>query len=256
MRTAIIMTGLLVAAACGDNTQEEAKKLAQEQADKLAAEKRASAPAVAYKVEVPVLGGHRIDCLDLFPDVKPFSDAISAAEKRAEAVEMKQLDRKEQIKRQPGVNAVCEFRRGGVRPTAEEQKKMSEKTQRLGVLPGDIYCEVRVDCGKPFDENYESNCRKLSQHEGHRDLGVFSCILKTIRAERDAYRYKLYEPDTKCYLDVLGGPSVTDDPIPRGCAKAAIDAIKVESIAKYKNLGPTPADLVEAQKQSEEAATP
>lgn len=254
MRTAIILTGLLLAAACGDNTEEEAKKLAQEQADKLAAEKRASSPVTTYKVEVPVVGGHRIDCLDLFPDVKPFSDAISAAEKRAEVVEMKQLDRKEQIKRQPGVNAVCEFRRTGVRPTAEEQKKMSEKTQRLGVLPGDIYCEVRVDCGKPFDENFESNCRKMSQHEVHRDLGTVSCILKTIRAERDAYRYKLYEPDTRCYLDVLGGPSVVDDPIPRGCAQAAIDAIKVESIAKYKNLGPTPADLVEAQKPDAPAA--
>jgi hypothetical protein len=244
---------LLVVAACGDNAEEEARKLAQTQADEAAAAKKASSPAVTVKVDVPVVGGHPIQCTDLFGDMKPFNDGISGAVGSTQTVSMRQLDRKEQIKRQPGVNAICEFVRDGERPSAEEQKKMAEKTQRLGVLPGDFYCEVRVDCGKPNDENWEANCRKMMNHDGHRELGVFSCRMKSMRAENDAFRYKVYEPDTKCFLDVLGGHSVVDDPIPRACTKAAMELITNDSIAKYKNLGPTPIDLIEAQKKAAEA---
>jgi hypothetical protein len=245
---------LLVVAACGDNAEEEARKLAQTQADEAAAAKKASSPAVAYKVDVPVVGGHPIQCVDLFgTDMKVFNEGISGAVGSTQTVTMHQLDRKEQIKRQPGVNAICEFMREGVRPSAEEQKKMAEKTQRLGVLPGDFYCEVRIDCGKPFDENWEANCRKMMNHTGHRELGVFACVMKSIRAENDSFRYKVYEPDTKCFLDVLGGHPVVDDPIPRACTKAAMELITADSIAKYKNLGPTPIDLLDAQKKAAEA---
>jgi len=254
MITLSLVTVLGAAAGCGKSAEEEAKKMAEEQAAKNAEARRSENAAQTYKIEVPVMGGHRIDCLDLFPDIKPFEEGISAASGEKVELVLHQLDRKVQIKRQPGVNAVCEFLRAGTPLTPEEQKKMSEKTARLGVQPGDRWCEIRVDCGKPFDENWESNCRKMLNHEGHRDLGVFSCVMKSMRAERDAFRYKLFEPDTKCYLDILGGDSVTDDPVPRACAKAAIDEMNADSIAKYKNLGPTPADLVEAQQDKDKPA--
>lgn len=211
---------------------ESAKEYAEAQAKKSQAEKRGN--AVVETIEVPIKGGIRIECADLLTDLEQFNTGIN------DTVHLKQLDQRQQIKRQPGVNAICELIRDGERPTAEEQQKMSAKTERLGTLPGDPYCEIRIDCGRPAMDDYESKCRSMEQHEANRDLGIFACVLKSQRAERDAYRFKFFEPDTGCFLDVLGGPSVTGNEIPLACAKAAMDQIKAESIAKYKNIAPTP----------------
>ncbi len=74
----------------------------------------------------------------------------------------------------------------------------------------------------------------MPQHTGNRDLGIFACVLQSQRAERDAYRYGFFEPDTGCFLDVLGGPSVTGTEIPVACSKVALEQITKASIAKYQ----------------------
>jgi hypothetical protein len=232
---ALITIGAATGACSSDG--DSAKKYAEEQAKKAQAEKRGTMEVET--IDVPIRGGVRIECPDLFTDVAAFSAGIAAGSTIADdTVHMTQLDARQQIKRQPGVNAICEFIRDGERPSAEEQKKMSEKTERLGVLPDDPYCEIRVDCGRPAQDDYESKCRGMPQHEANRSLGIFACVLKSQRAERDAFRFKFFEPDTGCFLDVLGGPSVTGEEIPLACAKAAMDQIKAESIAKYKTAAP------------------
>lgn len=227
---AAVFAALGLAAPGCSSDGDSAKKYAEEQAKKAAEAKRGN--AVVETIEVPVKGGVRIECTDLFTDIEQFNTGIN------DKVTMRQLDQRQQIKRQPGVNGICEFIREGERPSAEEQQKMSEKSERLGTLPGDPYCEIRVDCGQPKHEDYESKCRSMPQHEANRDLGIFACVLKSQRAERDAYRFKFFEPDTGCFLDVLGGPSVTGIEIPLACAKAAMDQVKAESIATYKNAAP------------------
>lgn len=229
MGTRLVCTLSAVAMACSlgcGSDEGDAKKRAEELAAKVRAEQRGSGEVI--EVAVPVKGNKRIECTDLITDMEAFNATMP------NPVKMFQLDEVQQIKRQPGLNAVCEFIREGDPPTLEEQKKMAEKTQRLGTLPGDVYCELRVNCGHPEQVDYESKCRSMDGHQGNRDLGIFACVLVSQRAERDAYRFKFYEPDTGCYLDVLGGPSEVGVEVPQACAKQALEQITKSSIDKYR----------------------
>jgi hypothetical protein len=43
------------------------------------------------------------------------------------------------------------------------------------------------------------------------------------RGTENAYTYKLTHPPTKCLLEVMGGPSVTDESLVQNCTRAAIE---------------------------------
>jgi hypothetical protein len=219
----------LVLPSCSSD-EKSAAEYAEEQAAKLKKEKQAELPKLE-KVKVPVMGGKRIECSDLLTDIDAFSAVLP------NPVVLHQLDKVAQTKRQPGVNAICELVREGTPPTLEEQKKMKEKgkTERLGTLPGSAYCEIRVDCGRPMADDFESQCRKMMNHSGNRDLGIFACVMQSQRAERDAFRFKFYEPDTKCFIDVLAGHSEVGMEIPTACSKLAMEQITAASIEKYRD---------------------
>ncbi|MCG8424271.1 MAG: hypothetical protein MJE77_40780 [Proteobacteria bacterium] len=209
---------LLVAAfaclACNqDSVEEYNKKL-----DDRSAHKRSESKAV--KVETAVPGGTKIACETLL-DAAQLGDFLG--EKAAVTVV-------DQTK--PGLDAtsVCSVRRGGKKLTAKQQEKLAEKTLKLGVLPGDELCNISAYCSIPADEkSLASKCRAdgLQSNEA---IGVFACVRVRPKGPDDSYTYKFVDPDSRCILQVRGGPSVNEEKTVRKCARAALYLISRESL--------------------------
>ena len=189
------------------------------------APKRDIKNANIVKIEMPVPAGRHVACTDLIPDLAPYSKGIG--EDIGVLNDMTKTNTK--------ATAMCALHKAGKAPKQNMNPQTElEKTAIHGVLAGDEYCTVSTYCSIFMeDEDFTKKCEKdgnrLSELNGNR-----ACVRETIRGPKYAYTYKIIEPDTKCLLEVMGGPSVTDENIVQGCARAAVDSINKGSIANHK----------------------
>lgn len=229
---AIALVALTVAACSGDKESKPAdKKKKDETADN--GKKKSN----VKKIVTAVPPDKKVACADLIPDLAKFKELV-APDIKDEIVDNGKSHR--------GASAVCRFMRDGEPPKDDAQlAKMKAENKRLGVLPGDEYCTIKLFCSFATDEaDFKDNCEKSKKkeeatgsrtvYEGNADLGQFACVRKTDRPPSDyAYTYRTIDKDTRCIFEVLGGPSVVNEELVQNCTKAAIDSIGPQHLKKF-----------------------
>jgi hypothetical protein len=214
MRIIAIMFAL-VACTKGENAgAEEARKQAE------AEQKAKGSTQIAQSIRPPVPGHQKVPCDQLVDPAK-----YQAALNEKDALTVKEL------KNEPEASASCALVRGGKRPTDTEQKAMIKEKGRLGVLPGDEICEVAAFCWTIEDqERFQRKCKERKQKDDD-SMGTYACVQVVATGEDDVNLYRFFDADTKCILQVRGGPSNVDNSSILTCAKTARDTIGPEQIA-------------------------
>ena len=199
--------------ACGNSERAGAEE-AQRQADQEQKARQATA-APAKRIAPPVPGQAHIPCSQLI-DAAAFQTALG--EKLPLAV-------KDAGKSEPDAAASCSLIRGGKPVTAAEQKALLQKAGRLGVLPGDELCNVTAFCSTIEDpDRFRASCK---QHKDRDDesLGSYACVhIQPVGAD-DVKLFRLLDDDTRCILQIRGGPSNVNNDSIAACAKVARDTI-------------------------------
>jgi hypothetical protein len=225
MRTtyAIVLSIALLACSKGANEgAEEAKK----QAEKEQKEKEA-AGGVAKKISPPVPGRAKLNCASVinasqFQQVLGETEAITVADSKTE----------------PDAAASCSVLRGGKRLSDAEQKAKLKKDGRLGVMAGDEICNVSTFCWTIEDaDRFRKKCAEMKDKDDD-SLGFYSCVLIVAQGADDVKRFRFSDDDTKCIIQVRGGPSNVDNDLIGRCAKAAHDLIGPDQI----KVGAAPAE--------------
>ncbi len=188
------------------------------------------------RVTLAVPAGKKIACSDLIPDLAKFREY--AAE---DIGEMK--DRAKSIR---AASASCAFVKGGEAPTSDAQlKKLKGENLKLGVLPGDVYCQATLYCSLSTDDGdfkkkCEADAKRESElgsrtiYEGNSSLGQFSCVRKSDRPPSDySYTYRTIDSDTRCIFEVIGGPSVVSEELVQNCTRAALESIGPQHLKKF-----------------------
>ena len=166
------------------------------------------------RVQMAVPFGKQVACSGVF-DPATFSKATGVEQGE---MKDKSLSNKEST-------TTCAFHRGGQPPKDDAQlKKFEKEGMKLGVLPGDEYCMVTVYCSIPptTPEEFKATCEKRGDTPNDA-VGLLACVHPSQRGTENAYTYKLTHPPTKCLLEVMGGPSVTDESLVQNCTRAAIE---------------------------------
>jgi hypothetical protein len=205
-------------AACGDSERAGAEE-AQRQAEQEQKARQASAAPVK-RIAPPVPGQAHIPCTQLI-DAAAFQTALG---------EKLPLTVKDVTRSEPDSAASCSLVRGGKPLTAAEQKALLHKAGRLGVLPGDELCNVTAFCSTIEDpDRFRASCK---QHKDHDDesLGSYACVhIQPVGAD-DVKLFRLLDDDTRCILQIRGGPSNVNNDSIQSCAKVARDTIGPEQI--------------------------
>ena len=166
------------------------------------------------RVQMAVPFGKQVACTGVF-DPATFAKATGVEQGE---MKDKSLSNKES-------STTCSFLRGGEPPKDDAQLRKYEKEgMKLGVLPGDEYCMVTVYCSIPptTPEDFKASCEKRGD-TANDQVGQQACVHQSQRGTLYAYTYKLTHPATKCLVEVMGGPSVTDETLVQNCARAAIE---------------------------------
>jgi hypothetical protein len=198
--------------ACGNSENagaEEARRAAeQEQKSK---ETRA---APAKRLATPVPGQAHVPCTQLI-DLAAFQTALGEKEPPVLNDVTKTVE----------AAASCSVVRGGKRPSAAEQQAMLKKSGRLGVLPGDELCNVTAFCWSIEDaERFKASCKERKDKDDE-SMGSYACVQIVATGVNDVKVFKFFDEDTRCILQVRGGPSNVDNELIQSCAKAARDTI-------------------------------
>jgi hypothetical protein len=129
----------------------------------------------------------------------------------------------------------CALMRAGKPPTTDAQlRKFQREGMKLGVLPGDEYCTVTAYCSLATDvERLKKKCDE-DKDLGNEAVGQFACVHTSQRGTKEAYTYRVIDPDTKCMLEVMGGPSVTDEPLVQNCTRAALEDIALADLKNFQ----------------------
>lgn len=189
------------------------------------------------KIVTAVPPNKKVACADMLPDISKFKELV-AADISDTIVDNGKSHR--------AASAVCRFMRDGEPPKDDAQlRKMKSENQKLGVLPGDEYCTIKLFCSYATDEgDFKDECEKSAKkesasgsrtiYEGNSDLGQFACVRKTDRPPEDyAYTYRTIDKDTRCIFEVMGGPSVVDEQLVQSCTRAAIETIGPANLKKF-----------------------
>lgn len=174
------------------------------------------------KLTTAVPYGKQVPCTDFLPDVTVFATRM--------AQDVGSV--KDRGSGNSNASAVCSLVRGG-EPAAEvkEAKTFQEKYDRLGVQPGDEFCMVTAYCSLSNDaEAFKDKCEKDGNRRTTLD-GQFACLRETPKGPDYSYTYKFIEPDTKCLVEVMAGPSVGEQEVVRLCALATRDSITMAGVA-------------------------
>ena len=234
MRTTIAILLSICLAACGKGANEGAEE-ARKQAEKEQAEK-AKEGGVATKISPPVPGKQKLDCNKVIK-----ADLFQQALGETETLSVKASDS------EPDSAASCDLIRGGKKLTEAEQKAKLKKEPRLGVMAGDPVCNISTFCWTIEDpERFRKRCAEMKEKDDD-SLGFYSCVLIVAQGADDVKRFRFFDNDTKCIIQVRGGPSNVDNDLIGRCAKAAHDLIGPDEIKP----GPAPAPAAPA---AEEAA--
>jgi hypothetical protein len=222
--TAINLAVALTLVACSKGEQaakEEARK-------ELEAEQKAkeAAGGAAKVMRPPVAGEAKIPCSQLI-DPAAFQQALS---------EKEPLLVKE--KGDPNATSSCGLHRGGKRPGEIEQKAILKREGRLGVLAGDELCHVSAFCSTIEDpERFKKRCTEQNDES----MGSHACVQIVAQGADDVPVFKFFDADTKCIIQVGGGPSNVDGDLIRTCAKIARDTIGPAQIVVGGAPTPAPA---------------
>lgn len=223
-----MVLALALAGACGKGANEGAEE-AKRQAEKEQKEKEATG-GVAAKISPPVAGRAKLSCANLL-DPELMKQALGEVEDVTIAE-----------KSEPEAAASCAIQRGGTKLTKAQQDAKLKKEGRLGVLPGDDICVISTFCWTIEDpERFRQKCAEMKEKDDE-SLGFYSCVLVVITGAADVNRYRFYDDDTKCIIQVKGGPSNVDNDLIGKCAKAAHDLIGPDQI----KVGAAPAAPAEA----------
>lgn len=151
---------------------------------------------------------------------------------------------------------VCSMIKAGEPPPpGKDPETLEEKYGKLGVLPGDEYCQVSGYCSLANDEEtFKRKCDEDSNRPDTMD-GQFACVRATEKGAEYSYTYKFIEPDTKCTIEVMAGPSVNDEALVRSCALAARDTIVKAGVATPMSMAELGAHVAKA-KAAVEAPAP
>jgi hypothetical protein len=141
-------------------------------------------------------------------------------------------------KSEPDAAASCSILRGGKRLSDAEQKAKLKKEGRLGVMAGDEICNVSTFCWTIEDpDRFRKRCAEMKDKDDD-TLGFYSCVLIVAQGADDVKRFRFFDDDTKCIIQVRGGPSNVDNDLIGRCAKAAHDLIGPDQI----KVGAPPAE--------------
>lgn len=225
MRTTIAIVMTLALAACGKGANEGAEE-ARKQAEKELKEKVAAGGA-AEKIKPPVPGGAKLDCNAVL-DANLMQQALGETEPVTITAS----------KSEPDAAASCSIIRGGKRLSSAEQAAKLKKEGRLGVMAGDEICNVSTFCYTIEDpDRFRKKCAEIKETDDE-SLGFYSCVLIVAQGVDDVKRHRFYDSDTKCIIQVRGGPSNVDNDLIGKCAKAAHDLIGPDQI----KVGAKPAE--------------
>lgn len=217
-------------AACKGNAEEEGMREAQREAEEEARKLAASASA-APKQRAPVAGSRRIECTQLI-DMPAFREALG---------EKEPLAMRDVGKSAVDANASCSLLRGGRTPTPKEQEAIIKRTGKLGVLAGDELCNITAFCNTIEDpERFKKRCAELKMQDDE-SMGSFACVKINPQGSVDVKSFRFLDGETKCVIEVRGGPSMSDNDLITKCAQAARDLIGPEQISETPSAAPAPA---------------
>ena len=220
MRSTIAITlGLLLAlSACGKGENAGAEE-AQKEAEKELKAKDSHGEA-AKKILPPVPGRAHVPCSQLI-NTDQFTQGLGEKEPVTVA----------ESKSEPDAAASCSVIRGGKRLSEAEQKALIKKEGRLGVMPGDEICNVSTFCWTIEDgDRFKKKCTEVKTDKDDDSLGFYSCMRIIAQGADDVKRFTFFDDDTKCIIQVHGGPSNVDNDLIGKCAKLAHDLIGPEQI--------------------------
>ncbi|NVB82656.1 MAG: hypothetical protein HOV81_30035 [Kofleriaceae bacterium] len=225
---AILLSLGLGLSACGKSGANEGAEAARKEAEKEQKEKEKSG-GVAAKINPPVPGRAKLNCAnvvkaDLFQQALGEVEPVTVTDSKSE----------------PDAAASCSVVRGGKRLNAKEQEAKLKKEGRLGVMPGDEICNVSTFCWTIEDaDRFRKKCAEMKDHDDE-SLGFYACVLVVATGADDVKRFRFFDSDTKCIIQVRGGPSNVDNDLIGKCAKAAHDLIGPDEIAV--KAAPAPAE--------------
>lgn len=215
---AVLLGGTLGLAACGNSERagaEEAQRRAEQEQ-----KARQAATAPVKRIAPPVPGQAHIPCSQLI-DAAAFQTALG---------EKLPLTVKDVTRTEPDSAASCSLIRSGKPLTAAEQKALLQKAGRLGVLPGDELCNVTAFCSTIEDpDRFRASCKQRKDLEDE-SLGSYACVHIQPAGADDVKLFRLLDDDTRCILQIRGGPSNVNNDSIGACAKAARDTIGPEQI--------------------------
>lgn len=243
----IIVCAAAALAGCGKGENagaEEARKAAE--AELKAKVDRGES---AKKISPPVPGQTKIPCEQLI-DTAAFSSAMG---------ELEPLVVKDKQKDEPEAAASCSLVRGGARLTPAEQQAKLKKEGRLGVMAGDEVCNVTAFCWTIEDpERFRAKCAQRKDADDE-SMGSYACRQLVMVGANDVFVYRFFDADTKCILQVKGGPSQIDNDATLKCAITARDSIGPAQIAvggAAPKADAAPAEPVSADEAAGSAAAP
>ncbi|MCP4444956.1 MAG: hypothetical protein GY811_06370 [Myxococcales bacterium] len=217
MKTQLLAASLMLVStfACKGELEGE------EPAEKPVEKKKSN--VVKLKTAVPY--GMHLACEDVFPDTAIFTETMGD-----EIGEIRDMSRSNS-----SATVVCSLIRAGEPPSSpKELKTLEEKYAKLGVLPGDEYCMISAYCSLDNDEDtFKAKCEEDGNQRTSLE-GQFACVRATEKGAEYSYTYKFIEPDTKCSIEAMAGPSVNDEAMVKNCAVAAREAMTTASVSNPK----------------------
>ncbi len=217
MKTQLLAASLMLVStfACKGELEGE------EPAEKPVAKKKSN----VTKLTTSVPYGKHLACEDVFPDTAIFTEAMG--DEIGSIVD--------KGKSNSEATFVCSLIRAGEPPESpKELKTLEDKYAKLGVLPGDEYCMISGYCSLANDEDtFKAKCEKDGNSRSSIE-GSFACLRATEKGVEYSYTYKFIEPDTKCTVEAMAGPSVNDEAMVKNCAIAARKAMVPASVANPK----------------------
>lgn len=223
MRGRILLAAALAAAATGCESGSKADPSPAAPVDPVAAPPPVKPGSNIQRVPIAVPYGKQVACADVI-DMALFSRYISG-----EVGEVK-----DRASSNSEATLSCAFIRAGKPPTTDAQlRKYQREGQKLGILPGDEYCMVTAYCSLATDEErFKKKCDD-DKDAVNESVGQFACVHTSQRGTKEAYTYRVIDPDTRCVLEVMGGPSVTDEPLVQNCTRAALEDITLPELKSF-----------------------
>jgi hypothetical protein len=213
-----ILAVLLIVTGCESGKQAAIEAAQKEQE---AANAKRGEVTAAKKITPPVAGEAKLPC----------DQVINLEKFQTELAEKEPLSIKDGTPKKGDIAADCSLVRGGKKLTEAEQKKLLKDKGRLGILSGDVVCNIKLFCYTFEDpDRFKKRCAAMKER-GDESMGSFACVQVVPTGVFDVEVYKFFDEDTKCVFEVRGGPSNTENDVIRNCSKIARDTIGPAQIA-------------------------